>query len=65
MVEDIPGGYIKGGDDHDHKNQVADNFAGSFNHFINPAKSFIEDLTHCGCLLFGVQSLDEVLKPLL
>jgi hypothetical protein len=53
MVKDIPGGYISGGDDHDYKDQIADNLAGPFNDYINPAKKFIDDLTHCSRLSFG------------
>jgi hypothetical protein len=53
IVKDIPGGYISGRDNHDHKNQIAENLAGSFNYFINPAKKFIDNMTHCGRLLFG------------
>jgi len=55
MVKDIPGGYINGGDDHDYKDQIADNLARPFNDNINPAKNFIDDLTHCSRLSFGFQ----------
>jgi len=52
MVKDIPGGYVNGGDKHDHTNQIADYLAGPLNYFINPAKKFIDDMTHCGCPYF-------------
>jgi hypothetical protein len=60
MVKDIPGGYISGGDDHDYKDQIADNLAGPFNDYINPAKKFIDDLTHCSRLSFGFSISDLV-----
>jgi hypothetical protein len=53
MVKDIPGGYISGGNNHDYKNQIAENPAGFFNHFINPTKEFIDNLAHCNRPLFG------------
>jgi hypothetical protein len=59
MVKDIPGGYIRGGDDHDYKNQIAEDLAGPINHFINPAKKFIQDLIHGDCLLFGFTAFQD------
>ena len=57
MVKDIPGGYINGGDDHDYKDQIADNLARPFNDYINTVKNFIDDLTH------STSELPEPLDP--
>ena len=62
IVKDIPGGYIGGSDDHDHKNQIAENLAGSFNYFINPAKKFIDDMIHCARLLLAFRILGPIQK---